>query len=320
MGASKTQFYDHPDGSGCKMAYRTYTPSSDAARSRTPLYLINGLSAVMVDWSPLFEALGETRPVIISDHRGIGESTISDEWDQDLSLESMGLDVINLAHHLGHRTIDLLGFSMGGHITQAILSSPELAKVDPVDGTVWVNGKVKVRKAILTATMTKLPRGDVNLNDLNAQASSITDKTARNDFITYNMMRVQYHDAVLGPTGSLQSKFESRLKLVRTTNRPASIIGLQFIAISSADLRKQLHNIPESCPVLVIHGEKDRMVLYNESEAILLGIKHAKRLNDTPSKDFGHFWYEYFDLDYWVNSISAFLDQGKVGGENLAKL
>ncbi|SPO30285.1 uncharacterized protein UTRI_05749 [Ustilago trichophora] len=320
MGASKTQFYDHPDGSGCKMAYRIYTPSSDAARSRTPLYLINGLSAVMVDWSPLFEALGETRPVIISDHRGIGESPISDKWDQDLSLESMGLDVINLANHLGHHTIDLLGFSMGGHITQAILSSPDLAKVDPDDGAVLVDGKVKVRKAILTATMTKLPRGDVNLNALNAEASSIADKTARNDFITYNMMRVQYHEDVLGPNGSLQSKFESRLNLVRNTNRPAPIIALQFMAISSTDLRQQLENIPESCPIMLIHGHKDRMVLYHESEKILQGIKHAKRLNDTPSTEFGHFWYEYFDLSYWVNSITAFLDQGIVGGDKLAKL
>lgn len=320
MGASETQYFDLPDGSGCRMAYRTYKPSSDQARSRTPLFLINGLSAVMVDWSPLFEALGETRPVVISDHRGIGESKISEEWDQDLSLESMGLDVINLAQHLKYTTIDLLGFSMGGHITQAILSSPELAKVDDTDGSVLVDGKVKVRKAILTATMTKLPRGDVNLNALNAEAEKIPDKQQRNDFITYNMMKVQYHDEVLGPNGSLQSKFQDRLKLVRNTSRPAWIIGLQFLAIQSSDLRNQLHTIPASLPIMVIHGQKDRMVLYSESEKILEGIKHAKRLTDTPSTHFGHFWYEYFHLTYWVDSISNFLDHGKVGGDKQSKL
>lgn len=178
-----------------------------------------------------------------------------------------------------------------------------------------VDGKVKVRKAILTATMTKLPRGDVNLNALNAEAESITDKKERNDFITYNMMRVQYHDDVLGPTGSLQHKFEQRLELVRNTSRPAWVIGLQFMAISSGDLREQLHRIPKSLPVMVIHGEKDRMVLYKESDVICEKIKHAKRLSDTPSGEFGHFWYEYFDLEYWVKSIANFLDTGKVGGQ-----
>ena len=33
----------------------------------------------MSDWSPLFEALGATRPVVISDHRAIGESTVSED-------------------------------------------------------------------------------------------------------------------------------------------------------------------------------------------------------------------------------------------------
>ncbi|SNX87646.1 uncharacterized protein MEPE_06356 [Melanopsichium pennsylvanicum] len=324
MGGSKTQYFKLPDGSGCEMAYKVSIPSSATAQSCTPLFLINGLSAIMVDWSPLFEALGETRPVIISDHRGIGESKVSEEWDQELSLESMGLDVINLAAHLGYKTIDLLGFSMGGHIAQALISSPELTKKveeeNDDEASLVINGRVKVRKVILTATMTKLPRGDVNLNKLNAEAEKIKDKKERNDFITYNMMKVQYHDAVLGPKGELQGKFEKRLESVRNTNRPAWIIGLQFLAIQSADLRKQLHNVPQSLPIMVIHGDKDRMVLHEESDKIMEGIAHAKRLKDTPSGEFGHFWYEYFQLDYWVKSISNFLDLGKVGGHHESKL
>lgn len=307
---TKTQFFNLPDASGCRMAYRVHTPSSPS--SLPPLFLINGLSAVMDDWSPLVESLALTRTVVISDHRGIGESTVSEEWDQDLSLYSMGLDVIHLASHLGYNIIDLLGFSMGGHITQAILSSPDHAQHDG-DGVV-VNGKVKVRKAILTATMVKLPRGDINLNDLNEEAAKIKDKNARNDFITENLMRVQYHDAVLGPGKPLQHKFEQRLALVRKTNRPQWVIGLQFLAIQSQDLRTQLGRIPESLPVMVIHGKRDRMVLWEESEKIMEGVKHAKRLKDTPSEEFGHFWYEYFELEYWVRSINNFLDAGKVGG------
>ncbi len=56
-----TRFLSLPDGQGCRMAYRVCTPASAEARARTPLFLINGLSAVMVDWTPLFEALGASR-------------------------------------------------------------------------------------------------------------------------------------------------------------------------------------------------------------------------------------------------------------------
>lgn len=305
-GASSIQYFDLPDGQGCRMAYRTFSPSTPEAQSRTPLFLINGLSAVMEDWSPLFEALGSTRPVVISDHRAIGHSTVSPDWDQQLTLETMGLDVIHLAHHLHYRIIDLLGFSMGGHITQAILSSPTLATIAS-DGSVLIADKVKVRKAILSATMTKLPRGDINLNQLNAQAQEIEDKNKRNEFITYHMMRAQYHDDVLGPTGALQRQFQHRLECVRNTLRPAWVIALQFMAIQSADLRNQLARIPSTLPILVIHGHKDRMVLYSESNIILDKIPHAKRLH-SPNPDFAHFWYDYFSIDFWSTSIANFLD------------
>ncbi|KAJ9475320.1 Mitochondrial protein [Pseudozyma hubeiensis] len=299
MSSAKTQFFDLPDSGGCRMAYRTLNTASP----RTPLFLINGLSAVMTDWSPLFEALAATRPVIISDHRAIGESTVTEEWDQELTLESMGLDVIHLALHLGYSTIDLLGFSMGGHITQALLSSPSATVVD---GLVSLRG-VKIRTAVLSATMTKLPRGDANLNELNAQAEKIPDKKQRNEFITEQMMRLQYHPSALDSDAALQRKFQTRLREVRQTSRPAWIIGLQFMAIQQTDLRKQLHRIPPTVPVLVIHGKRDRMVLWNESEHILAGIKHASRLT-TPDEEFAHFWYDYFDIDFWSTSIVNFLD------------
>ncbi|SJX65372.1 uncharacterized protein SRS1_15643 [Sporisorium reilianum f. sp. reilianum] len=308
--ASATQFFDLPDGSGCRMAYRTYTPTSASARSHPPLFLINGLSAVMPDWSPLFEALGATRTVVISDHRGMGESTISPEWDQELTLESMGLDVVHLAHYLGYATVDLLGFSMGGHIVQALLSSPDIAHVRE-DGLVLLDGKVTVRRAVLTATMAKLPRGEVNMAELQEQAEKIADKKQRNDYITEQMMQLQYHPAAL--QGPLQAQFQHRLAIARTTKRPAHIIALQFLAIQSTDLRPLLHRIPPTLEVMVIHGKRDQMVLYAESDRILHGIKHARRLTP-PSDDFGHFWYDYFELDGWVRSIALFLDHATVAG------
>lgn len=93
--------------------------------------------------------------VLIFDHRGIGRSTVPEHWDHELSMESMSDDILSLIGSLGWKVIDILGFSMGGQITQTLLTLPEGRTVD---GVREVRG-IKFRKAILSATMTKLPRG-----------------------------------------------------------------------------------------------------------------------------------------------------------------
>ncbi|PWY96889.1 alpha/beta-hydrolase [Testicularia cyperi] len=316
--AVETKYFDLPDKSGCRMAYRLHTPPASGSE-QVPLVLINGLSAVMQDWSPLVEALSQTRPVLISDHRGIGASQLGDDWDGELSLLSMGLDVVDLCQHLNFSTVDLLGFSMGGHITQALLSDPTHAKPNPnPNGGVLIKS-LTVRKAVLTATMVKLPRGDLDLMKLQAEAKKITDKSKRDEYITGEMMKMQYHPEVLGQGKPLQSKLEGRIKTALATSRPASIIAQQFFAIQGGDLRGQLSNIPSSLPVMVIHGKRDRMVLYPESDHILTGIPHAQRLANTPDDQFGHFWYDYFSIPFWNSAITQFLDLGIVGGQTTPK-
>lgn len=103
-------------------------------------------------------------------------------------------------------------------------------------------------------------------------------------------------------------------------SRPAAIIAQQFFAIQGGDLREQLSNVPESLPVMVIHGQRDRMVHHPESVHITDNIKHAQRLQSTPSDQFAHFWYDYFSIPFWQNAITTFLDTGVVGGHKSAKL
>lgn len=228
MAEVETKMFDLPDGQGCRLAYRVHNPDNAGARgrgSKVPLVLINGLSAVMQDWSPLVEALAEDRTVVISDHRGIGASTVSEDWDGELSLESMGLDVLALCYSLGYESVDLLGFSMGGHITQALISSPDLATEDQQRGGVIIqlrdggaDAKVHVRRVVLTATMTKLPRGDLDLMSLQTHAKSIPDKKQRDQYITTEMMKMQYHPEVIGPNKPLQPKLDARIKVALATS------------------------------------------------------------------------------------------------------
>jgi pimeloyl-ACP methyl ester carboxylesterase len=91
--------------------------------------------------------------VLISDHRAIGASLAPSEWDMDLSHEGMALDVLHLVASLGKawRSVDMLGWSMGGHILQVLLTLPSAKEAK--QGGLDVEG-IHVAHAILTGTMT----------------------------------------------------------------------------------------------------------------------------------------------------------------------
>ena len=227
-----------------------------------------------------------------------------------MPMELMAKDIVSLVASLGWKTIDILGFSMGGHIAQTILIMDETTTTP--EGRRELFG-VQVRKAVLTATMTKLPRGDLKLEELQAEAESYSDRTERNRFISTEMMKYQYHPEVLSPGTEMHNKFSRRVEVSLNTRRPAQIIGAQFMAIRGQRLADRLNRVPPSVPVLVIHGHRDRMVKYDESDLILQGIKHAMRFVPPQGSEFGHFWYDYFSIDMWSDAISRFLDDGPAG-------
>lgn len=95
--------------------------------------------------------------------------------------------------------------------------------------------------------------------------------------------------------------------------------------VATADLRKLIPTIPSSVRVLVIHGTLDRIVHYSESEYILRGIKHARRVavggpRGVPTDAYGHAWYEYFDIPLWVEILEKFLEDRDEGKDAKARL
>jgi pimeloyl-ACP methyl ester carboxylesterase len=99
------------------------------------LLLIPGFSQPMDTWDPVvLEKLSSNHTIIISDYRGIAETTVGNKtW----STEQFANDTAGLIDALGIRKpVDVLGFSRGGHIAQ------ELALMHPQ----------KVNKLILYGT------------------------------------------------------------------------------------------------------------------------------------------------------------------------
>lgn len=127
-----------------------------------------GLAGVKEDWHPLCDELAKARPVLVYDRRGMGASRLGqpkeDEEDPDWTLDLEANDVLVLLKALGSRfaKVDILGWSMGGHILQALLLLPDVREHRQGGGGgggVEVRG-IHIEKVILAATMPKLPRGD----------------------------------------------------------------------------------------------------------------------------------------------------------------
>ena len=81
-----------------------------------------GLSGTMDYWDPLLiNTLASTRPVILFDNAGVGQSTgsVAD------TIKGMAQHVIDFLSLLGLKEIDLLGFSIGGMCAQMVaLNAP----------------------------------------------------------------------------------------------------------------------------------------------------------------------------------------------------
>lgn len=93
-----------------KIAYRQFGNGA-------PLFLINRFRGVMDTWDPLFlDSLAEKNTVILFDYPGIGSS----EGELPLDIVEVASTVPALADHLGIDKFNVLGWSYGGLVTQAV--------------------------------------------------------------------------------------------------------------------------------------------------------------------------------------------------------
>ncbi|GAA5851188.1 hypothetical protein JCM9279_007477 [Rhodotorula babjevae] len=270
---------------GYAFAYKVLGRSHKA----TPLVLVHGLSAVgLVDWFPLAEALAAHRPVLVFDNRGIGGSTIpADKSSEPYDIYAMAGDVVDLVKHVGWKEIDLMGFSMGGMIAQTVLVSANLP--------------FKIRHAILVATSAKRAHSDLLQAIPQPPAGPLTFEQKCD--LSRPFIYIGYDPAfVKNPRN--KDVLERRVREAVEARRPAQTIQNQIGVIAGYDVRTKLSTIPETLPVLVLHGNLDRSVYYSEHKYILEHIKHAQFLS---FDGVSHAWYDYYDLDFWTSLFDRFL-------------
>ena len=106
---------------GIPFAYRDTGPATGVS-----LVLFNHWGAVLDNFDPaIIDGLAQTRRVITTDYRGIGNSG----GTAPLTVGEMADDAIQLIRALGLKTVDVLGFSLGGFVAQDIaLKAPDLVR------------------------------------------------------------------------------------------------------------------------------------------------------------------------------------------------
>jgi pimeloyl-ACP methyl ester carboxylesterase len=94
--------------------------------SGRPVIVLHGGVGASEMFGPVVPALSEGRQVIAVHLQGHGRTA---DVDRPLRFESMADDVAALAKHLGARTVDLMGYSLGGGVAmQTAIRHPSLVR------------------------------------------------------------------------------------------------------------------------------------------------------------------------------------------------
>src|SRR5947208_4432999 len=220
------------DVGGTKLVYRQLGPDTGV-----PFIFLNHLAAELDRWDPrVVDGIATRRRVIVFDNQGIGAS----EGTTPTSVEAMARDAVAFIRALGFAQVDLLGFSLGGFISQVIAQEePQL-----------------IRKIILAGTG---PAGGTGID----KVTSVTIRNMAKGALTFRHPEY-YLFFTETPNGrNAARKFLARLK-ERTENRdkPVSIPAFraQLKAIHRWGRQRPADLSPMHHPVLVANGHRDKTV------------------------------------------------------------
>jgi pimeloyl-ACP methyl ester carboxylesterase len=95
-------------------------------KSGVPVIFLHHLTAVLDDWDPrVVDGFAAKHHVIAFDNRGVGASG----GETPATVEEMARDAVAFIRALGLSKVDLLGFSLGGFVAQAIAQEqPDLVR------------------------------------------------------------------------------------------------------------------------------------------------------------------------------------------------
>src|ERR1700757_1982987 len=128
----------HVEANGIRFAYRRFGKTGGV-----PIVFNQHFQGTLDHWDPaVTDGLARTREVILFDNAGVAASS----GETPSSFQKMGANAIAFVRALGLSKVDILGFSIGGMVSQEIvLQAPELVRKLILVGTGPRGSKASLR-------------------------------------------------------------------------------------------------------------------------------------------------------------------------------
>ncbi len=227
----------HVSANGLSMGYRT--------GGHGPwLIIVMGRSGTMAEWDPLLmRQLTAHHHVVVFDNRGMGTTNDDTTPTSDVTIELMADDTLALADALGIHRFDLMGWSMGGEISQQVA----------------VDAPRRVMKLVLCATGSGGPTEKL-------PSATVQKLMSEPNLPTKTLFKLSFPQTAAGKKAAsayaarvLAQYKHDHLPSDSFSTTPAGLAGQQNARTqwtsSSGGVYGQLHKLPMH--VLVMWGNKD---------------------------------------------------------------
>jgi pimeloyl-ACP methyl ester carboxylesterase len=271
-----TQFVD---AAGVRFAYRRFGKPGGV-----PLVFNMHFTGTMDHWDPLVtDGLAATREVILFNNAGIASTSGS----VPTSVEEMAANAAAFIKELSLSRADVLGFSMGGFVAQALAAAePSL-----------------VRRLVLVGTG---PRGGEGMATLTPEAQAVFGATYANpDEVWLGVLFTPTEGSQAAGQAFLKRfrlRVEGRDPEVNEGVAPAQIEAISKWGAPRAGAFDYLRGIAQ--PTLVINGSND-VIIYTVNSLILQQNLPNAQLILYPDSNHGS-QYQYPEL--FVADVTRFLD------------
>jgi pimeloyl-ACP methyl ester carboxylesterase len=270
-----TQFVE---ANGIRFAYRRFGNAASV-----PLVFNQHFTGTMDHWDPaVTDGFAREREVILFNNAGVSNSS----GEVPTAFEQMGANAVAFIKTLGLKTVDVLGFSIGGFVAQQItLQAPEF-----------------VRKLLLVGTG---PRGGQDMATLTPEAQQIFGAT----YADPDDIWLSVHFTPSEASQAAGRQFLKRFRL-RNENRdaevnqkvaPAKIEAIGRWGVQREGSYAYLRTIKQ--PTLVVNGSSDVIIHPINSFILQQNIPNAQLILYPDSSHGSH--YQYPEL--FVRHASMFL-------------